>query len=203
MSEQTTGGLPLIESAAVERFHYHCFYLTKKGGTMLRRLLIDWRPLVAFVGLFAAFGLAGCGGGGGGVARPKTVKVTGKVVYKGQPVAGASVAFLGDGSSTPALGRTDAEGRFELTTFDAGDGAVVGTHKVTVAKIVPPKSASTSTGIGSMEAAAKKASERGNEMPSEDAGTLSLLPEKYAQAATTDLSFEVKSSGTNDFTIEL
>jgi len=32
---------------------------------------------------------------------------------------------------------------------------------------------------------------------------MSLLPEKYAQVATTDLSFEVKESGTNDFTIEL
>jgi hypothetical protein len=144
----------------------------------------------------------GCGVAG--PAKPKTVKVTGKVMYKQQPVSGASVAFLGDGKSPPALGRTDAEGRFELTTSDPGDGAVPGVYKVTVSKIVASSKPSTATGAASMEEMAKKAAERGNRpAPPEETGPMSLLPEKYSQAASTDLSFEVKESGTNDFTIEL
>jgi hypothetical protein len=144
---------------------------------------------------------AGCGASGS--PKPQTVKVTGKVTYKGQPVSGASVAFLGDGKIPPALGRTDAEGRFELTTSDSGDGAVPGTHQVTVSKNIPAKStASSATGVASMEDMAKKAAERGGPPP-DDAGPMSLLPEKYGSAGTSGLSYEVKSSGTNDFTIEL
>ncbi len=172
---------------------------------VLRRSTIQ-EPCVALVAFSVLCFLAGCGGGGGGAERPKTVKVTGKVQYKGLPVAGASVVFLGDGSSTPALGRTDADGRFELTTFEPGDGAIPGTHKVTVSKIVASKSpGSTATGVASMEEAAKKARDRGDptQTQSLDAAAMSLLPEKYSQAATTDLSFEVKASGTNDIPIEL
>jgi hypothetical protein len=143
----------------------------------------------------------GCGAGG--QPKPKTVKVTGKVTYKQQPVSGASVAFLGDGNIPPALGRTDAEGRFELTTSDPGDGAVPGLHKVTVSKIVASSKPSSATGAASMEDMAKKAAARGNQPPPEDSGPTSLLPEKYSQAASTDLSYEVKESGTNDFNIEL
>lgn len=33
-----------------------------------------------------------------------------------------------------AWGETDAEGRFELTTFEPGDGAVPGNHSVLIAK---------------------------------------------------------------------
>jgi hypothetical protein len=156
--------------------------------------------VVAALALGAFLG-AGCTGS---AAKPKTVKVTGKVTYKGAPVQSASVAFLGDGTIAPALGRTDAEGRFELTTSDPGDGAVPGVHKVTVSKVVSTAKTSAATGAASMEEMAKKAADRGNKVPSaEDSGPTSLLPEKYSQASSSDLSFEVKAAGTNDFTIEL
>jgi len=158
-------------------------------------------PALVGIAFLASMMCTGCSGDG--APKPKTVKVTGKVTYKGQPVQSASVAFLGDGNSSPALGRTDAEGRFQLTTSDPGDGAVPGVHKVTVAKIASSSKPPTATGTSSMEDMAKKAAERGNKPPAEDAGPMSLLPEKYAQVSTTDLSFEVKESGTNDFTIEL
>lgn len=130
--------------------------------------------------------------------RPKTVPVTGKVLYKGLPVDGATVGFLGDGKIPPALGKTDSQGRFELTTSDPGDGAVVGNHQVIVTKVVGTKAAKAATGPMSMEEAAKRAAQ-----PAEAAGPQSLLPEQYAEAKTSGLSFEVKASGTNDFTIEL
>ena len=80
-----------------------------------------------------------------------------------------------------------------------------GMHKITVSKIIPAKSsAAPASGVASMEAAAKTARERGNQMPAaESSDATSLLPEKYSQSATTTLSREVKPSGTNDFTIEL
>jgi len=157
-------------------------------------------PARCIVGLWVvlAFFVTGCGPGG--APKPSTVKVTGKVLYKDQPVAGASVAFLGDGQIPAAWGRTDAEGKFELTTTESGDGAVPGMHKVTVSKSAAPKTTSTATGVASMEEAVKKSQEPKGK---EEAAPTSLLPEKYAQAATSTLSFEVKSPGPNDFTIKL
>lgn len=70
---------------------------------------------------------AGCG-----PRRPPTVAVAGRVVRGGSPVAGAAVTFAPLAGGRPATGVTDAEGRFRLTTFRAGDGAVLGEHVATV-----------------------------------------------------------------------
>jgi hypothetical protein len=140
--------------------------------------------------------LAGCSGDA--QTRPKTVAVSGKVLYKGQPVDGATVAFLGDGKIPPAIGRTDSLGRFDLTTSQPGDGAVPGNHQVTVSKIVGTKAAKAAAAPMSMEDALKRGKEK-----SEDAAPMSLLPDHYAEAATSGLTYEVKPTGTNDFTIDL
>src|SRR6266850_685052 len=58
--------------------------------------------------------LAGCSGGHG------TAVVSGTVLYKSQPVEGATVNFLpkGEGpNAKPAHGKTDSSGRFTLTTY--------------------------------------------------------------------------------------
>ena len=44
-----------------------------------------------------------------------------------------SVAFTPD-SGRPASGMTDASGKFELSTFVTGDGAVLGKHTVVVSE---------------------------------------------------------------------
>lgn len=158
-------------------------------------------PRPAVVWAIAAMLAAGCSNG---APKPKTVRVTGKVLYKSQPVAGASVAFLGSGPNTPsAMGKTDAQGVFELTTIDPGDGAVPGTYQVTVTKMVPSKSgAGASKGPMSMEDAAKRATPTGPAKEA-DASEGSLLPERYARASTSNLSFVVKEGEKNDFPIEL
>ncbi|MCY2991580.1 MAG: hypothetical protein NTY19_27460 [Planctomycetota bacterium] len=66
-----------------------------------------------------------------------TAKVRGKVTYQGNPVPGAVISFApqaeaGAAGSRGATGTTDAEGKFTLTTYKAGDGATVGKHYVTV-----------------------------------------------------------------------
>jgi len=48
------------------------------------------------------------------------------------PVAGAAVAFSPLAGGRRATGVTDAEGRFRLTTFRPGDGAVLGEHVASV-----------------------------------------------------------------------
>jgi len=78
--------------------------------------------------------VAGCG-----PSRPKVAKVTGTVTMNGKPVEGATVAFFPQNEVTPGVGGgrmasgvTDAQGKFKLMTFEPGDGAVLGKHKVTV-----------------------------------------------------------------------
>ena len=118
--------------------------------------------------------LTGCSDG-----RPKRVEVTGTVLYQGQPVEGAHVMFTPTGAR-PASARTDAEGRFVLRTFDENDGAVLGTHQITISK--------------------KKFGQNPNDPY---AATKSALPEKYRRTDTSGLSVEVMADGENDFTFEL
>ncbi|NUQ65546.1 MAG: hypothetical protein HUU20_24015 [Pirellulales bacterium] len=122
-------------------------------------------------------GLTGCGGG---EAVPETAPVRGVVTYKGNPVADAQVAFRPE-KGNPATGRTDAEGKFVLTTFKAEDGAVPGTHSVTV-QVMPegalPGMETQSTGAAS-------------------------IPPKYADPAQTPLKIDVKGGEPNEVKLEL
>jgi len=127
---------------------------------------------------------------------PKPTPASGKVTYKNMPVEGATVAFLGDGKIPPARAITDSSGEFILTTNRSGDGAVPGSHRVTVTKTVGPP-AGKSTGSMSMEDAAKAAN---NPPPSKP---LSMLPDRYAAADSSGLQFTVKAGDKNNFAIEL
>jgi hypothetical protein len=108
-----------------------------------------------------------------------TVPVKGKVTYKGQPVDGASVAFVGDSEKQrPAGAITAADGTYELKTGDSS-GALPGAYSVLVTK-----SEAAAVGEMSMEDAAKQG------MP---AAPKQLLPAKYADPLQTPLKFEVKA----------
>ena len=84
--------------------------------------------------------VCGCGSGD---ARP-TAAVQGKVLHNGQPVADAVVSFTpqaiaanGGQPGKSASGRTDASGTFTLSTYQIGDGAIVGSHQVTISSEDP------------------------------------------------------------------
>src|SRR3954454_21549000 len=84
--------------------------------------------------------LIGCSGAHG------TASVWGSVLYKAQPVEGATVIFhpKGDNAAAkPAQGKTDSGGHFAVTTyFGPGDqptGALPGDYLVTVTKIDEPQ----------------------------------------------------------------
>jgi len=87
------------------------------SSTLIRLLLIS----------FAFVTLLGCGGSG-----PKTARVSGKVTMSGKPLTNVGVTFLPTKKGPAAVGVTNENGEFTLTTTRRGDGAVIGKHKVTV-----------------------------------------------------------------------
>jgi hypothetical protein len=69
---------------------------------------------------------SGCGDG-----RPKRVPVSGQVLIDGKPLTLGSIYFVPT-AARPASAEIGPDGRFTLATFEPGDGAVPGTHKVSV-----------------------------------------------------------------------
>ena len=139
--------------------------------------------LIRSAGLAAASAflcLAGCGESAGPVDRERTVPVTGTVTYNGTPVADASVSLVPEtpvgeaASKKGAFGKTDASGKFTLTTFEPGDGAVPGNYKVTVRKY----EGETSTAAPQESDDYVPPEEVEDDTPS--AAPKSLLPEKYS-----------------------
>jgi hypothetical protein len=150
------------------------------------------RPFIACALALVLASIAGCGAGGD---HPTVYPVTGTVIYKGQPVADAVVAFQGENATKLATGKTDAQGRFQLTTYEPGDGAVPGKHHASVSKVTATPAASTTS--ASMEDAAAAAKTQ------TQAVAKSELPEQYADPARSQLEFTVTESGPNDFQIDL
>jgi len=72
--------------------------------------------------------LAGTGCG----SKPMGIK--GKVTLDGAPLSGASVEFVPEDGGHSAVGITDNEGKFSLTTYKPGDGALRGEYRVVVKK---------------------------------------------------------------------
>jgi hypothetical protein len=149
--------------------------------------------------------LVGCNGGGG-AAKVATHKVTGKVTMGGSAVAGATVTFSPEkGSSPAAMGLTDAQGVYTLTTYAAGDGAPEGDYKVLVYKEAPKSEASSGPqhdpkAGGTPQGPPGPKGHGGSNKKGGPAG--SLLPEKYSSASDTPLKKTVKS-GENTIDLEL
>jgi len=119
--------------------------------------------------------VAGCG-----PARPATTRVSGLVSFKGAPVAEAYVNFI-PADGRPASGRTDAEGRFSLSTFVPGDGVLPGEHVVTVSKQVASKSNPDDIYQNYVD----------------------LLPPQYGSLRTSPLRATVEAGGSHDLTFDL
>ena len=146
------------------------------------RLWIVWLPAVVL-----ALTLGGCGSD-----RPQTIPVSGTVTLDGSPIEGAIVGFTPTGGGRPATGTTDTSGKFTLTTFEDGDGALPGTHTVTVTKM-------KSSGGEGMPSAGDSEGEEGDVMlsgpmgPGQQEPTVEwLVPQKYSNPKTSELSCDVK-----------
>jgi hypothetical protein len=126
--------------------------------------------------------ISGCSG----VKTPPVGQVGGIVTLDGQPLTKGQVQFVPDSSKGTkgrmAGGLIGNDGRFSLTAFKPGDGALVGFHKVVVICE--------------------------EEMPAFDPKSpppppKSLIPIRYTDANTSGFTAEVKSGAKNDFTFAL
>ncbi len=83
----------------------------------------------------AGFVVGGVSGCGGSAEHMLTAKVSGTVTMNGQPVTGGGILFspiVVDKklAGKPSAGSVLPDGTFSLTTYEAGDGAVIGMHRV-------------------------------------------------------------------------
>jgi hypothetical protein len=155
---------------------------------MFRRAMLP--PMM--LGLVMAIPM-GCGPSGG--PRPPMGKVSGKVSYKGAPVPRGTISFSpvrgekGNQSSIGAVGTIGSDGTFELTTFNTGDGAVVGQHTVTIS--VQDDGAPALKNMPSNPLESVKVAQQQN-----------LIPKIYTDPDKTPLKYTVEP-GTNNFDINL
>jgi hypothetical protein len=139
---------------------------------------------LALTTLAIVFALAGCDRG------PKLVKAGGVVKYKSAPVPGADVVLVPEGDGQPALGRTDDQGRFTLTTGGRA-GALVGSYNVAITAARPKRVVSDAEAVA---------------MSSEQiaANRQDLVPVKYNNPISSELTATVASDpAANDFVFDL
>ena len=147
----------------------------------------QWHP----AGKFAAVvcGLAcvlavGCG------ESSKYAQVSGSVTLDGKPVENATVSFLPKGSGRPAGGNTDANGVFELTTDNPGDGALAGRYIVTVTAVDIVKSEKA-------KALEAEYGSVGDSVPGPPPNENWRVPRTYSELQTSGLEFVVKQGENN------
>jgi hypothetical protein len=111
-----------------------------------------------------------------------TAKVTGKVAYKGKPVPTGTIMFVPKGDKPSATGELKSDGTYELTTYEEGDGAVLGPHTVMI------------TAVEDMS----------DKLPELRSGTpRALVPGKYTNNSTSGLTAEVNDVEVNTIDFEL
>jgi len=129
-------------------------------------------------------------------ARP-TQPVSVTVTYNGQPIEGAIITFVSEESEpVAAYGRTDANGVARMKTYVEGDGAVIGKHKVTIAK-------TETTGEEVAEQTAENydpAELNPNYVPPT---VKYIIPQKYMAPDTSGLTAEVTESGPDEIRFDL
>ena len=144
------------------------------------------KNILVILGFVILFFAAGCGD------KFKTYPVTGKVTYKGEPVAGATVSFNPkvEGQGDDGYARTDDNGNYKLQTQlgKPEGGTTPGEYYVRVSKTdLVPTGRKTTESTGTV---------------SEEMRSVSALPEKYGSALTSPLSFIVEKKK-NTYDIEL
>ncbi len=145
--------------------------------------------------LFLLVLLAGCGS-----RRPATIPVEGVLQWKdGSPIGGASIRFMPvEEKGRDAVGYTDKDGTFTLSTFSADDGAIPGDYIVVVTKtassapasaqIPPSNPKDPDSMVKAMKAADKVLREQ------QAKGSLNDIPTIY-QGKDSPLKYRVESGG--------
>lgn len=88
------------------------------------------RVCVTAILTFVSVSVIGCGSG------LETARVEGKVTHSSKPVTAGTIVFtpVDDAGKTrdgkPALAEVQEDGSFSLRTYEPGDGAILGKHRV-------------------------------------------------------------------------
>ena len=149
-----------------------------RDSTAVRIARISPWPLVLLL-------LAGCGSG-----HPETAPVSGKITYDGNPVTQGKIVFYPEHGRS-ATGQIGPDGSYTLTTFDQGDGAVLGKHRVTI----------KSTRVTGQEQLPKSFAEevaqgqKKDAKPAPGAQVQWLVPKEYSTKETSPLRANVKRGG--------
>ncbi|MFM8728761.1 MAG: hypothetical protein ACKON9_26990 [Planctomycetaceae bacterium] len=132
--------------------------------------------------------ISGCGGSYEPQAEIfQTVTAAGVLTWKGKPLPGFVVSVHPADGKRTASGTTDGEGKFQLGTNTAGDGAVPGSHKISVVW-QPPED----DGMGNVI-----------DDPSKLPKPPVQLPPKYASPDTSGISLEIPESGSSELKLDL
>lgn len=130
--------------------------------------------------------------------RPPVAPVRGTVHYNGRPVEGVTVTFASPRSPRTSTGMTNANGEFQLTTFDANDGAVVGENVVSIRRDQP----ASDSKVSEMDATEyAEAMQSGRGMPRQE--TKNTIPARYADFEKSSLKRSVVEGELNEFHFEL
>ena len=143
------------------------------------------------IGCIAAVAYAGCGPALPPGSKP-THKTTVTVTYKGAPVEGATVTFLGP-ENTNAVGLTDKDGKAKMKTYVEGDGAVEGQHKVLISK---------QETVGGSPGTSQDSPDYVPPVNVPPPQVKYLVPQKYEAPGTSGLTADIKS-GQNDIPFDL
>jgi hypothetical protein len=138
--------------------------------------------------------LAGCGDSTGLARR---YPVSGKVTYKGAPLAKGNINFIPAESTkdSRAATATIENGYYSLTTATENDGALPGTYAVTIT--------STDVDITEVKANQQGGSGRQDDVLRATRNAKSLIPKKYGFPDQSGLKAEVKpQSNSIDFPLK-
>jgi len=126
--------------------------------------------------------------------------VTGTVTYQGKPLAGAVITFVPTGADGEAASAfTDSNGKYALTTWEAGDGARPGEYRVKVSK-QEQQAVDPSKMVKNLSIEEEQKTYVESKKPRPPAK--SLIPSKYQDEQTSGLAHTVEKKPTT-FDIKL
>ena len=126
---------------------------------------------------------------GCGERRPATYPVEGRLRFEdGRPVPFGTVEFRSAEAGITARGTIDSQGRFRLGTFAEGDGAIAAEHQAIVVQNVSP---------AVWQQAGTHAAARHSSHGDHSTHDTAIVPRRYADYATSDLSANVRSRPVN------
>ena len=146
---------------------------------------------IALIGCVGMLCLSGCSGSNSGIGA-----VTGTVTIDGEPVEYAAVSFM-PVEGRASIGRTDANGVYNLAYVKNQKGAVIGQHKVTITtKVV----AETNYGQATYNEGGAIKQDKKAKQSAQKTGRKEMLPKKYCDRNSTELTASVeKGNNTIDF----